>query len=65
MNAPNCPACGEPLTRVLDLPYGFWEWDGSTYKLKSTSTRVDVAPWACAGCLAELREFNPQDVVAG
>jgi hypothetical protein len=66
MDAPTCPGCGEPLARVLDLPYGYWQWDGERYKLSSTSTRVDVAPWACAGCLTELRDFHPQnDVVPG
>lgn len=64
MNAPKCPGCGEPLDRVLDVPYGYWQWNGSAYELKSTSERVDVSPWACASCLAELREFHPQDVVA-
>jgi hypothetical protein len=64
MNPPTCPGCGEPLTRVLDLPYGFWEWDGHGYHLRSTSDRVDVAPWACASCLAELRNFHPQDAVS-
>lgn len=65
MDAPTCPSCGEPLTNVLDLPYGYWAWTGSAYELRSTSERVDVAPWACANCLAELRPFHPQDVVAG
>jgi hypothetical protein len=64
MDAPTCPSCGEPLTRVLDLPYGYWEWTGAAYELRHTSTRVDVAPWACAGCLTELRPFHPQDVRA-
>lgn len=61
MDAPSCPGCGQPLTRVLDLPYGFWEWDGGSYRLRHTSDRVDNAPWACAACLAELREFHPQN----
>jgi hypothetical protein len=64
MDAPICPSCGQPLAKVLDLPYGYWEWTGSAYELRTNSERVDVAPWACAGCLAELREFHPQDVVA-
>ncbi|MBV6509804.1 MAG: hypothetical protein JJLCMIEE_02904 [Acidimicrobiales bacterium] len=64
MDAPTCPSCGDALTRVLDLPYGYWEWNGTEYELKSTSQRVDVAPWACAGCLGELRDFHPQDKVS-
>jgi hypothetical protein len=66
MNVPTCPGCGESLDRVLDLPYGFWEWSGSGYELRSTSERVDQAPWACARCLAELRDFHPQnEIIAG
>ncbi len=64
MDAPTCPGCGHPLERVLDLPYGYWEWDGGAYRLRSTSPRVDAAPWACAGCLAELRDFHPQNELA-
>ncbi len=64
MDAPNCPSCGAPLDKVLDLPYGYWRWDGDRYVLTSTSERVDVSPWACAACLGELRQFHPQDVVA-
>jgi hypothetical protein len=62
-SAPNCPNCGKPLTRVLDLPYGWWEWDGASYRLTTASARVDVAPWVHADCMGELREFHPQDVV--
>ncbi len=66
MDAPTCPGCGAPLDRVLDLPYGYWSWDGQRYKLCSVSDRVDTAPWACAACLAELRNFHPQnEVVSG
>lgn len=38
---PTCPHCGESLEEVLDLPYGYWEWDGFEYKLRPTvcSTR--------------------------
>ena len=63
MNAPNCPNCGRPITRVLDLPYGWWEWDGGGYKLSSAATRVDVAPWVHADCMGELRHFHPQNPV--
>lgn len=61
MDAPTCPSCGAPLDRVLDLPYGYWQWDGGEYRLTSTTTRVDVSPWTCARCLGELRQFHPQD----
>ncbi len=64
MDAPKCPSCGEALTNVLDLPYGYWKWDGTEYKLTSTSERVDVTPWACAACLTELQGFHPQDAVS-
>lgn len=64
MSVPNCPHCGAPVTRVLDLPYGWWEWDGSRYTLRTASERVDVAPWVHADCMGELRDFHPQDVVA-
>src|SRR5665811_2388970 len=33
MDAPTCPHCGTPVTRVLDLPYGYWEWGGTEYRL--------------------------------
>jgi hypothetical protein len=61
MSAPICPNCGQPLTRVLDLPYGWWEWDGGQYRLTTAATRVDVAPWVHADCMKELRSFHPQD----
>ena len=64
MDAPTCPSCGEPITRALDLPYGWWEWNGSAYELKTASDRVDVAPWVHADCMGELRDFHPQDEVA-
>ncbi len=64
MDAPNCPNCGKPITRVLDLPYGWWEWNGDKFKLATAATRVDVAPWVHADCMGELRDFHPQDAVA-
>ncbi len=64
MQAMACPHCGEPLNQVLDLPYGYWEWDGERYNLKSTADTVNVAPWACNSCLRSLRPFHPQDVTA-
>lgn len=68
MNAPICPNCGGPLTRVVDVPYGWWEWDESSgsYRMCTAASRVDVSPWVHAECMGELRQFHPQDpVVAG
>ncbi len=62
MDAPTCPHCNTTLTKVLDLPYGYWEWTGEKYKVRTTAETVDVVPWACAECLHELRDFHPQDV---
>ena len=64
MDAPSCPHCGEPVTRALDLPYGWWEWDGSEYAHKVASSRVDVAPWVHADCMGEMRDFHPQNFSA-
>ena len=61
MGAPICQNCGQPVTRVLDLPYGWWEWGGDGYVLCTASSRVDVAPWVHADCMGELRPFHPQD----
>jgi len=61
MEAPTCPGCGQPVTRALDLPYGWWEWDSDHYVLRTASTRVDVSPWVHADCMGELREFHPHD----
>jgi hypothetical protein len=58
---PVCPHCGKPITRALDLPYGWWEWTGSGYQLTSASQRVDTAPWVHWDCLGELRAFHPHD----
>ncbi len=63
MNAPTCPNCDQPITRALDVPYGWWEWDGDRYRWASAATRVDVAPWVHYDCLGELRHFHPQDPV--
>ena len=63
MDAPNCPACGQPITRALDAPYGWWEWDGSKYVAKNQATRVDMAPWVHYDCMGELRDFHPQNPV--
>jgi hypothetical protein len=63
MDAPTCPHCGQPITKALDLPYGWWEWTGEAYEPRTASTRVDVAPWVHYDCLGELRPFHPQDAV--
>jgi len=63
MNAPNCPNCGEPIDKVVDVPYGWWEWNGTKYVLKTAASRVDVAPWVHIGCMGELRKFHPQNAV--
>lgn len=63
MDAPNCPQCGKPITRALDLPYGWWEWNGDGYVLTTAAKgTVDVAPWVHWDCMGELRTFHPQDV---
>ena len=63
MAAPICPHCAKPVTCALDLPYGYWEWTGTEYRLTSASERVDVAPWVHWDCMGELRDFHPQNVV--
>lgn len=63
MDTPTCPNCKEPLLRVVDLPYGYWEWDGERYKARSTSTGVSAPEFACAACLTGLLGFHPQDRV--
>jgi hypothetical protein len=61
--APTCPHCDQPITRALDAPYGFWEWNGERYELRTASQRVDVSPWVHWDCMGELRDFHPQDPV--
>ena len=63
MGVPTCPNCGAPITRALDAPYGWWEWEDDRYVRRTAATggRVDVAPWVHYDCLGELREFHPQD----
>ena len=65
MDAPICPNCNTPITRVVDVPYGWWEWDAAKgeYVLTTAATRVDVAPWVHTDCMGELRHFHPQDPV--
>ena len=63
MEAPQCPKCGRPVTRVVDVPYGWWEWTGEAYETRTAATRVDVAPWVHLDCMSELRHFHPQNVV--
>ncbi len=66
MDAPICPNCGQALTRVVDVPYGWWEWDKDTgtYHHTTAASRVDVAPWVHTGCMGELRAFHPQNPAA-
>ena len=61
MNPPICSSCNRPITRALDLPYGWWEWNGKRYELHTASQGVDVAPWVHADCMNQLREFHPAD----
>ncbi len=65
MTAPICPHCNQPITRALDAPYGWWEWNDeqSAYRMCTAAAagKVDVAPWVHYDCLGELRAFHPQD----
>lgn len=63
MSVPECPHCGKPATRVLDLAYGYWEWDDDRagYEHRTCSDRVDVAPWVHHDCMGELRDMHPQN----
>lgn len=62
MSAPDCPHCGKPITRVLDAPYGWWEWRNDAYVMRTAANgTVDVAPWVHYDCMGELRKFHPQD----
>lgn len=63
MPVPTCPNCGRPATRILDLAYGYWEWDeaADAFAHRTASTRVDVAPWVHHECMGELRDLHPQD----
>lgn len=65
MNAPICPKCGDPIDRVVDVPYGWWEWNATkgAYVLTTAATRVDVSPWVHTACMGELRHFHPQNPV--
>ncbi len=65
MSAPTCPNCGQPMTQVVDVPYGWWQWSDEKGKYVNTTaaSRVDVAPWVHTGCMTELRNFHPQNPV--
>lgn len=67
MPVPLCPSCGQPATRILDLPYGYWEWDATAERFthRTCSPRVDVAPWVHADCMSELRDLHPQNNYSG
>lgn len=58
---PDCPHCGKPLRRVLDLSYGYWSWEDGAYVQRFAGPGVRVPPFACAECLAGVDEFHPQD----
>lgn len=67
MAVPDCPHCGRPVTRILDLAYGYWEWDAERqrYEHRTCSDRVDVAPWVHHDCMGELRHLHPQNDYSG
>jgi hypothetical protein len=67
MPAPTCPSCGETVDRILDLAYGYWEWnaDRERYEHRACSSRVDVSPWVHDKCLGELRDLHPQNDYSG
>ncbi|MHB1549544.1 MAG: hypothetical protein ACYCV7_13635 [Acidimicrobiales bacterium] len=58
---PVCPGCNTPLDRVVDLPYGYWEWDGGRYRHRYSASGPVVPEFACARCLGGLPEFHPED----
>ena len=65
MSAPICPNCGNEITRVVDVPYGWWEWNAEKGKYVHTTATggVDVAPWVHTDCMTMLRNFHPQNPV--
>ena len=67
MPAPTCPSCGTTVTRILDLAYGYWEWDAADDRFvhRTCSNRVDVSPWVHDECLGELRDLHPQNDYSG
>jgi hypothetical protein len=66
MDAPICPNCGQSLHRVIDVPYGWWEWDSAAgeYRLCTATDAVEVSPWVHTTCMQQLRGFHPQNRVA-
>ncbi len=58
---PTCPSCGQPMRRVLDLSYGYWEWQDGGYVQRFTGTGVRVPPFACGECLRGIDGLHPQD----
>lgn len=61
MTVPNCPSCGAPLEKVLDLSYGYWEWDGQRYLQRFSGPGVRVPPFACGQCLRGVEGLHPAD----
>ncbi len=61
MTAPICPSCGTPLERVLDLSYGYWEWDRDRYVQRFSGPDVRVPPFACGRCHQGIDGLHPSD----
>jgi hypothetical protein len=63
MPVPICPSCGEAVERILDLAYGYWQWDAEQdrFVFRTCSDRVDVSPWVHDRCMTELRDLHPQN----
>ncbi len=61
MDQPTCPSCGNPVQRVLDLSYGYWEWNGTGYAHRTSSDAVAASPFSCDRCLKELPGVHPHD----
>lgn len=67
MPVPQCPNCDQPVNRILDLAYGYWQWsdEAGGYVHQTCSDRVDVAPWVHDQCMGELRDLHPQNDYSG
>lgn len=62
-NPPSCDGCERPLTRVLEQPYGFWQWYGGGYDWQFVTIPGSnrVAMFVCGWCMTPT-PFHPQDV---
>jgi hypothetical protein len=67
MPIPTCPNCGKEVDRILDLAYGYWEWEPARERFvhRTCSNRVDVSPWVHDRCMGELRDLHPQNDYTG